>query len=170
MALTLLAPFVSADAARDKADRAATDKSGFNLFNPTPAEHLRELSTDGPGATESAYTVDAGHFQVEMALVSYTSDKDSSGGVVARTEVWAVAPLILKVGLLNQLDAQLVLEPYNLIYERESTNRITRRGFGDTSVRLKYNFWGNDDGRTAFAAIPYLMFSISGGGICSDSI
>lgn len=170
MVLTLLAPFVSADAAHDKADRAATDKSGFNLFNPTPAGHLRELSTDGPGATESAYTVDAGHFQVEMALVSYTSDKDSSGGVTVRTEVWAVAPLILKVGLLNRLDAQLVLEPYNLVRERESTNRITRRGFGDTSLRLKYNIWGNDDGRSAFAAMPYLKFPTSEEGVGNHGI
>ena len=30
-------------------------------------------------------------------------------------------------------------------------SRVTRRGFGDTTFRLKYNFWGNDGGKTAFA-------------------
>ena len=48
-----------------------TDKSAFTLFNPTPSEHLRELSVDGPAKTASPYTVDAGHFQLEMNLVSY---------------------------------------------------------------------------------------------------
>ena len=36
----------------------AIDKSVFNLFNPTPAEYLRSLDTDGPGSTESPYTVE----------------------------------------------------------------------------------------------------------------
>src|SRR5258706_4958287 len=73
----------------------AVDKSAFHLFNPTPANDLREMDTDGPGATESPYTVDAGHFQVEMALVSYTTDNNSSGGLPHRVEAWAVAPMIL---------------------------------------------------------------------------
>jgi len=29
-----------------------------------------------------------------------------------------------------------VLETYNLLYEREDDSRVTRRGFGDTSLRL----------------------------------
>src|SRR5262249_21376096 len=51
------------------------DKSVFNIFNPTPKEFLRTMDTDGPGSTESPYTVDAGHFQVEMTLVDYTYDR-----------------------------------------------------------------------------------------------
>src|SRR6266404_6232942 len=65
-------------------DQPAVDKSAFHLFNPTPPDYLREMDTDGPGATESPYTVDAGHFQFEMALVSYTTDRDPFGGVTQR--------------------------------------------------------------------------------------
>jgi len=46
----------------------APDKSSFHFFNPTPRSLMRELSTDRPDKTESAYTVDAGHFQIESDL------------------------------------------------------------------------------------------------------
>src|SRR5437762_10276739 len=39
------------------------------------------------------------------------------------------------------------------------------RCFGNTTVRVKYNFWGNDGGRTAFAATPYVKFPTSQDGI-----
>ncbi len=146
------------------------DKSVFNLFNPAPAEHLRAMDTDGPGSTESPYTVDAGHFQVEMTLVGYTYDRESFDGVTQRFEAWSVAHMNLKIGLFNQLDAQLLLEPYTVLYEREDGSRVTRRGFGDTTVRLKYNLWGNDGGRTAFAATPYVKFPTSQEGIGNRGI
>jgi hypothetical protein len=43
------------------------DKSGYTLFRPTPEALLRELTSDRPDKTESPITVDAGHFQLEMA-------------------------------------------------------------------------------------------------------
>src|SRR5947208_9594967 len=113
----LLAPAILAIAAGAEppsAGKPAVDKSVFNLFNPTPTEHLRAMDRDGPGTTESPYTVDAGHFQVEMTLVDYTYDRKSFDGMTKRSEAWAIAPMTLNLGLLNQLDAQLVLEPYNL--------------------------------------------------------
>ena len=73
--------------------------------------------------------------------------------------------MLLRIGLLNQMDAQLMLEPYTIRYEREDGSRVTRRGFGDTTVRVKYNFWGNDGGPTAFAATPYIKFPTSQQGI-----
>src|SRR5687767_7346997 len=52
----------------------AEEKLRYHLFNPTPRQLMREMSTDRPDKTESAYTVDAGHFQVEADLVSYAYD------------------------------------------------------------------------------------------------
>jgi hypothetical protein len=57
------------------AGEGPVDKSQFHLFHPTPDALLREMATDRPDKTESAYTVDAGHFQVEMDLLSYTYDR-----------------------------------------------------------------------------------------------
>ena len=146
------------------------DKSVFNFFNPTPTKFLRALDTDGPGSTESPYTVDAGHFQVEMTLLAYTYDRESLNGVTQRIEEWEIAPVLLKIGLLNQLDVQVLLEPYNVHYERKNGTGVTRRGYGDTTVRVKYIFWGNDGGRTAFAATPYVRFPTSQDGIGSRGV
>lgn len=151
-------------------DPAPVDKTQFNLFNPTPSHLLRELTTDGPGTTESACTVDAGHFQLEMTLVSYASDRETFDGVTYPTDAWSVALTTLKVGLLNRLDAQLVLEPYHRVRERANGERMTRRGFGDTTVRLKYNIWGNDRGRTAGAVIPFVKFPTSDENLGNDSV
>jgi hypothetical protein len=141
------------------------DKSQFHLFNPTPAKYLREMSTDRPDKTESPYTVDAGHFQFEMDFLNYAADKEKSGGVTRRIDALAVAPINLKIGLCNRSDLQLVLEPYNHVYERTENSRETRQGFGNTTLRYKYNFWGNDGGRTAFAAMPYVRFPTSQDGL-----
>jgi hypothetical protein len=146
------------------------DKSQFHLFNPTPPRLLRAMSTDRPDKTESPYTVDAGHFQLEVDAVNYTSDKERERGVSHRLEAWAVAPVNLKVGLWNRADLQLVLETYNYVRERAGGVRVTRRGFGDITARFKCNFWGNDGGRTAFAAMPYVKFPTSQDGLGNDRV
>jgi hypothetical protein len=168
LGLFLLTAVVRVEAA--DVGKAGVDKSVFHLFNPTPSEYLRIMDTDGPGATESPYTVDAGHFQIEMIFLSYTLDRERFEGQRHELDAWAIAPMILRVGLLNQLEAQLVIEPYLAVRERVGTNRVTRRGFGDTTLRLKYNFWGNDSGRTAFAVTPYVKFPTSGEGLGNNSV
>ena len=56
-------------AAGAEADASASpDKSDYTLFNPTPRDRLREMSTDRPDKTESPFTVDAGHFQIETLV------------------------------------------------------------------------------------------------------
>jgi hypothetical protein len=162
---------VAGGAAAPRDREQPVDKSVFNFFNPAPLDQLRLLTTDGPGATESPYTVDAGHFQIEMALVDYTSTKDTFEGVTSRQDWLAIAPFNLKVGLLNSLDLQLLLEPYNHAREREEGfSDVTRAGFGDTTVRLKFNLWGNDRGGTAGAVLPYLKIPTSQEGVGNDVV
>jgi len=72
------------------AEQPLPDKSGYNLFNPTPGNMMRELTPDRPDKTESPFTVDAGHFQPEMSFVEFT--KNQSDGV--RTKTWNVAPAV----------------------------------------------------------------------------
>ena len=150
--LSVLAVVLSADGAD------ASDKSQYTLFNPTPKDLMREMTTDRPDKTESPYTVDAGHFQFEMDLVSYTYDHEHEGGVTTRVDAWAIAPINLKIGLCNQVDLQVVVETWNKVRTETSGAGATlhQRGFGDVTTRLKYNFWGNDGGKTAFAAMPFV--------------
>ena len=135
---------------------APPDKSQFNLLHPTPPQWLREMSTDRPDKTESPYTVDAGHFQIELDLVNYSYDRHNPArdGTLVRT--WAIAPLNLKVGLLNNLDVQLVLQPHTYVHTSDPAAGVSRqRGFGDLVTRVKWNLWGNDGVATAFALMPY---------------
>jgi len=142
------------------AEEAGTDKAGFNLFNPTPRALLRELSTDRPDKTESAYTVDAGYFQIEADLLNFSSDRYNGDSTDTKTESWSLANTNLKVGLLNNVDLQLVVATYNHVRSEDRDAGFVEEssGFGDVITRLKINLWGNDGGRTAFALMPFLKF------------
>jgi hypothetical protein len=154
------------------AEKQRADKSDYNLFNPVPTALLREMSTDRPDKTESAYTVDAGHFQFEMDLMTYAHDRDKSGGGDTRTDAYAIAPVNLKLGLLNNLDLQLVLETYNYVRAKDHTAGAVekRSGFGDVTTRLKVNFWGNDGGTTAFAMMPFVKFPSNQDGLGNNAV
>src|SRR5687767_13300570 len=66
---TVAAPGTAA-AQEAQADlRSPQDKSQYTLFNPVPRDMRRELSPDRPDRTESPFTVDAGHVQVELSFV-----------------------------------------------------------------------------------------------------
>lgn len=147
---------------------AQPDKRGFNLFNPTPDNLLRELATDRPDKTESAYTVDAGHYQIEMDLLSYTYDRTDAETVKAL----AIAPINMKIGVLNNVDLQLIAESYNIQRTKDrSTNSSTRiSGFGDLLLRCKTNLWGNDGGPTALAVMPFVKFPTNQNALGNDAV
>ncbi|MEK7781654.1 MAG: transporter [Verrucomicrobiota bacterium] len=141
---------------------AEADKSGYHLFNPTPRELMRELSTDRPDQTESPYTVDAGHFQIEMDVANGTIVRDQSNGGDVRSQVWGFGGMNLKAGLLNNVDIQFVLDGYVDSRVRDNVANVVAddSGFGDVQTRLKINLWGNDGGKTAFAIMPFLKWPL----------
>ncbi len=148
--------------AAKRPDEAAPDKSIYNLFHPTPRDLMREMSTDRPDQTESPNTVDAGHFQLEMDLVSAVFDRDRSGGGDVRTTGVGTS-VNLKAGLLNNVDIQFVFEPavYTRAEDRVESTVDEALGFGDLQTRLKINVWGNDGGSTAFAVMPFLKWPLA---------
>ncbi len=159
LALVVAAFFLFAGAqtaAAENVEKPLPDKSGYNLFNPTPSNMMRELSPDRPDKTESPYTVDAGHFQVEMSFVEFT--RNQSNGI--RTDTWNVAPANFKAGLFNNADLQFVFNNYLNVRteDRSAGTTSTQSGFGDFTTRLKINLWGNDGGQTAFAILPFVKF------------
>jgi hypothetical protein len=144
------------------AGETQTDKTRFSLFNPTPQALLRELSTDRPDLTESPYTVDAGHAQLEMDLVSFARDRhteERDGG----TQSWAFANTNFKLGLTNWCDLQLVVPVHQ-------HDRGGARGFGDTTIRLKANCWGNDGGTTALAVMPFVKVPTASSGLGNNAV
>lgn len=143
------------------------DKGRYDLFHPTPGEFMRELSTDRPDKTESPYTVDAGHFQIETDLINYGRDRESG----TRVESWSFFNANLKAGLCRNSDLQLVLPTYNSerIKDRAAGTTERNSGFGDLVTRLKINLWGNDGGQTAFAAMPFVKFPTAQDDLGNDS-
>jgi len=135
------------------------DKDDYNLFNPTPDEYMRELSPDRPDKTECPYTVDAGHYQVEMDFANFTHDRTDG----TTTRAWNVGPVNFKAGLLNHIDVQFVFDNYLHVRtaNQAAGTTATQSGIGDFTTRLKVNLWGNDGGQTAFALLPYVTFPTS---------
>jgi hypothetical protein len=142
-------------------------KQQYTLFNPTPRDLMRPLSADRPDVTESPYTVDAGHFQLEMSFIDFAYD-DTDG---VRTRTWTAAPMNLKLGILNNVDIQLVLDPYiNSDIDESGSPDVRLEGFGDMQLRLKVNIWGNDSGSTALAVMPFIQFPTASDDLGSDRV
>lgn len=164
--MCLGAPLVAA------AETVPADKSQYHLFNPTPRELLREMSTDRPDLTESPFTVDAGHFQFETDLWNYSYDRYNSARSDTKDEAHNYATINAKAGLLHNLDIQFVIPVYNRIRSYDYTaGTVTRsQGFGDLTVRMKYNLWGNDGGKTAFGLMPFVKFPTAATGLGNNSV
>jgi len=131
----------------------------YTLFNPVPRDKMRDMSTDRPDITESPQSVDAGHFQIETDLFRTSSNKSAGTKTVEKSYNLAN----LKLGLSKNTDLQLIVGNYIDTYEKAANGNITTvaKGFGDLTLRLKYNLWGNDGGKTAFAMMPYVNFATS---------
>lgn len=129
---------------------------------------LRELSTDRPDKTESPYTVDTGRFQIELDLATYTIDREDG----VRTETLGVAPFNIKYGLDDDTDLQVVVQPYvrQTVTEGDSGLREQIDGFGDVTLRLKRNLWGNDGGASALAVMPFVRLPTSRAGLGSSVV
>jgi len=155
-------------AAAEDADKPLPNKGGYNLFNPTPRELMRELTPDRPDKTESPYTVDAGHFQLEMDVVTFTLNRSND----ERIETWNVAPVNIKIGLLNDIDLQFIFGNYlNVGTEDRQTHKMTTQsGVGDLTTRLKINLWGNDGGQTAFGVMPFVKFPTNTDHLGNDAV
>jgi hypothetical protein len=145
----------------------AADKTQYTLFNPTPEKYMRDLNPDRPNATESPYTVDAGHYQLEMDFANFTYDK--TGGTTTRA--WDVGDFNLRAGLLNNVDFQLIYGNYLNVHTSDSSGHTTRQsGLGDLTTRLKINLWGDDGGTTAFGLMPYVKFPTSTDGLGNSAV
>lgn len=134
------------------------DKSPYTLFNPTPLALRRAYNTDRPSRTDSPYTVDAGVFQIETDVASWTLDERNPADTDVRVRTWLIAQTNFKLGLTNWMDLQVI--PQGYVNRRTSGAEIeramTQHGFGDTTVRLKINFIGNDGGSFVLALVSSL--------------
>lgn len=145
--ITLLVSFVQ------QLSLAQSSTKKYTLFNPTPRNQMRDMETDRPDITESAYSVDAGHFQLETDLFKRVKNQQADGKSIQNY----FNLINLKIGLNARADFQVVIENY--VTDKFTNNlgiSTKKSGFGSVSLRFKQNLWGNDEGKTAFAVMPYI--------------
>jgi hypothetical protein len=137
-----------------------TSKHKYTLLNPVPRDKMKDMETDRPDVTESAYTVPAGHLQVESDLFKQVRVK--VGGMQSIQTAYNVGNY--KLGLTEKTDIQLVIPTY----VKNTTRRIHGldvleqvSGFDDITLRLKYNVWGSGAGKTALAVLPFVSLPTS---------
>jgi Putative MetA-pathway of phenol degradation len=151
----ILALMATPAAARDDDD--AQDDAIIFADTPDP---LRELTTDRPDVTESPFTIDAGHIQIETTLLGYTRSPRDAAGVL--TDTYEFGTTNLRFGVTDRLELDLVWQPYGIVDPSDAGT--TRRGVGSVDLRAKLNLWGNDGlvqpGDTALALLPYVTLPI----------
>ena len=162
---------------------AAGDTNSNSLFHAAPGDKLRPLSSETYDATVDARTVDAGHVQVESALIDYsyfTAEGTVPPNSSFLTHYWARqdnylwAPKIT-IGLLDNLDF-FVRPTYQVTRYQETVTRsfpffplpplhLDQRmsDFGAIDTGVKVNLWGNDGGVTALAVQPFVAIPRDGG-------
>lgn len=135
------------------------DRSQYNIFNPTPDDALRDFAPDRPTKATSPFTVDGGRYQLETDLTIYTYDYSNSANTTTRT--WTVLDPTLRVGLTSDIELDIISSGfYNNVKttDRTAGTSQTNQGFGDITLRSKFNLVGNDDGDIAFAIVPQIKF------------
>jgi hypothetical protein len=138
---------------------AAQDKSQYTLLNPTPDHLLRDMTTDRPDTTETPFSVDAGHVQIETTVLGFARSRPESPGAIADTYELAVTNV--RLGLTHNLEAGFVWQPYGHVHTHGGPGGDTRlSGIGGLELRAKINLWGNDTfgkpGSSALGLLPFV--------------
>ncbi|MBV6878596.1 transporter [Epilithonimonas ginsengisoli] len=138
---------------------AQQSQKKFSLFTPVPRAQMREMETDRPDVTESPFTVDAGHFQLETDLVRSVREKTET----TQTNTILINQMNLKIGITGSTAVQIGFQTYGRQSEKEwDTNEKTiTDGHGDLTLRIKQNLIGNDGGNFALALLPYVKLPTS---------
>lgn len=153
---------------------ALVDKSGYNLFHPTPESELRDFNPDRPSQSDGPYTIDAGHVQLEMDLVNYTFDSHNPERAPVRIDQWNPAPFVLRIGVVDRAEFDVQYDGYLNVRTRDRTGGTLQTtvmsGFGDLTLRSKINLYGNESGATALAIIPGIKIPTSTAGLGNDHV
>ena len=151
-------------------ERPRTDKSQYNLFNPTPDDLLRPFSSSRPDQTTGPHSVDAGHFYLETG-VSYGLDLGAT-----RTNTWtAFQSTHFRAGLFNNVELELI---YNGLQGTRTQALKTGGGRTEsailgsaaTTVRFRFVVYGNDDEKFCLGIHPEVILPTVSHHIASEYV
>jgi hypothetical protein len=141
----------------------AIDRSRYNLFNPTPPTQMRDFAPDRPNITNGPYTVDPGHFLLELGLFEYTRDN----GAHVRLDGFAFGDTNVRLGVTSNAEMDLLFTAYSYfkIRDKDTGAHLKQSGFSDLTLRSKINFFGDDGGSFAIGLIPSITFPSGADGV-----
>jgi hypothetical protein len=141
------------------------DRSRYNLFNPTPSGEMRDFMPDRPSVTDGPYTVDPGHWLLEVGIFEYTRDRYNSERV--RLDEFASGDTNVRLGLTSYAEVDVLFTAYSSILttSKETGTEQRQSGFSDLTLRSKISVFGDDGGPFAIGLIPFVTFPSGANGI-----
>ena len=125
-------------------------------------EAEKPMSTERPSKTDSPYSVAPNRYQIETNVAGYTYDKSCLDANCTRSKTYEVfGTNNLRIGLSDKTDIQFITDVYlNKSIENDANADTRMQGFGDTTLRFKYNLTGNHPtDSVSFALLPYVKFA-----------
>lgn len=117
------------------------------------APKLRSLKTERPSKSDSIYTLNRGKFLFETSLLSKTKVKNSDQKISTKS---LFDFSTFRYGINDENEIQLITNP--LIYRKISQQNSSQKfdGNGESFLRFKHNFLGNDGGKLGFSLTPFV--------------
>jgi hypothetical protein len=141
------------------------NRNQYDLFNPTPNDAMRDFMPDRPSVTNGPYTVDPGHWLLEVGIFEYTRDRYNNEGL--RFDSFAAGDTNIRLGVTSYAEVDLAFTAYNyiLITDKNTGLRLKQSGFSDLTLRSKINIFGDDAGSFAVGLIPFVTFPSGADGV-----
>ena len=139
----------------------------YSILNPLPKDKMRSMTTARPSKSDYSYTIDSGHFQIETSFYSFDKTKTTDSKTTNKSLLNSTA---LRIGLTQSLEAEIIATPIIWRKQQDHLNQTSDnvKGFSDTTLRLKYNFFGNDSGNFSIAAIPFIKIPTNSNNLSND--
>src|SRR6476659_5129709 len=128
---TIRTAFAAEDDEEEEKSKCS-DKSQYTLFNPTPADCMREFDPDRPDVTDSPFTIDAGHIEFETGLFSYDLSRPDHEGVV--TEEFDIGATDIRLGITNYAELGLFVQPLNIVHTKFPSSALDTLHSGPGSL------------------------------------
>jgi hypothetical protein len=141
--ILILVVFISVNGHAQSLQDSSEQK--YHFFNPVPGNEMRSFETDRPDVTESAYTINTGHFQLETDL--FKTERYNADGVKTINNYINTANT--KLGITHSTDFQVVIATLNTSKIINSGAINKKPDFGGLTFRIKQNLWANNNGNTA---------------------
>ena len=102
-----------------------------------------------------------------MNVASFTRNRLEG----VKTTEWDIAPFNLRYGVTPRCEVGIFVVPHLQVTERfRGGAKTTWRGVGDTTLRSKFNFWGNDGGAHALGLMVDLKLPTAANGLGNDKV